>query len=418
MASLYKRRRKFWVSYYLGGQQIQRPLHTDSERIARGKVKQLEYDLSLGDLRQASKLPLVTVLEAYSKHLKGIRTYKSWKTDLGRLRVLFGPICEALIIRPPGSPAAGRQARPMADKYAGRHLQVELLEDLSPELINRFFSARVQEDNWKPKTSNNYRQVLHQVFVFATKHFGFCARDRRYANPATSVDRRREPASDIRFLTMEQIDEQLRVLQEQPVIRTMVAVCIYAGLRREEAIRLTPKDVDLKERLLRVRAKTINGDSWQPKTRRNRVVPISDALLTILQEFAPKAGAVWYFASPCGRRWDPDNFSQDLREINKAHGLVWGSLDYRHTFGSHLAMKGESLYKISALMGNSPEICRKHYAALIPEQMRDTVEFVRPEVQEPKNVVSTEALVAELLRRVQQEKGSPPALPPQLRLAR
>ncbi len=40
-------------------------------------------------------------------------------------------------------------------------------------------------------------------------------------------------------------------------------------------------------------------------------------------------------------------------------------------------MKGESLYKISELMGNSPEICRRHYAALIPEQMRDTVEFDR-----------------------------------------
>ncbi len=40
-------------------------------------------------------------------------------------------------------------------------------------------------------------------------------------------------------------------------------------------------------------------------------------------------------------------------------------------------MKGESLYKISELMGNSPEICRRHYAALIPEQMRGTVEFDR-----------------------------------------
>ena len=34
-----------------------------------------------------------------------------------------------------------------------------------------------------------------------------------------------------------------------------------------------------------------------------------------------------------------------------------------------------SLYKISALMGNSPEICRKHYAALMPQEMRDEVEF-------------------------------------------
>ena len=38
-------------------------------------------------------------------------------------------------------------------------------------------------------------------------------------------------------------------------------------------------------------------------------------------------------------------------------------------------MKGESLYKISVLMGNSPEICRRHYAALILGTMTDTDEF-------------------------------------------
>jgi len=38
-------------------------------------------------------------------------------------------------------------------------------------------------------------------------------------------------------------------------------------------------------------------------------------------------------------------------------------------------MKGESLYKISALMGNSPEICRRHYATLMPEALVQSVEF-------------------------------------------
>ncbi|MEI8196325.1 MAG: hypothetical protein WCI73_10485, partial [Phycisphaerae bacterium] len=241
MASLYKRRKQYWVSYYSGSQHLQKSLHTNNERIARAKVKQLEYDMSLGDLRQVTKLPLVKVLEAYCLHLKGIRTYKSWKNDLSRLRVLFGPLCELLEIRPPGSANAKHQGRPMADRYAGRHLQAELLEDLVPELINRFFSARVQEDGWLPKTSNNYRQVLHQLFVFATKNFGFCPRDRRYPNPAISVDRRKEPAPEIRFLSLEQIDEQLRALESKPVLRVMVAVCIYAGLRREEMTWLTPE---------------------------------------------------------------------------------------------------------------------------------------------------------------------------------
>ena len=55
--------------------------------------------------------------------------------------------------------------------------------------------------------------------------------------------------------------------------------------------------------------------------------------------------------------------------------MQWTCLNFRHTFGSQLAMKGESLYKISVLMGNSPEICRKHYAALIPEELAGSVEF-------------------------------------------
>ncbi len=46
-------------------------------------------------------------------------------------------------------------------------------------------------------------------------------------------------------------------------------------------------------------------------------------------------------------------------------------------------MKGESLYKISTLMGNSPEICRRHYAALIPESMIESVEFPAPTKEPP-----------------------------------
>jgi integrase len=74
---------------------------------------------------------------------------------------------------------------------------------------------------------------------------------------------------------------------------------------------------------------------------------------------------------------DPDNVSQDLRTANEEFRVPCGCLDFRHTFGSQLAMKGESLYKIATLLGNSPEICRRHYAALSPETMTGAVEFRR-----------------------------------------
>lgn len=88
----------------------------------------------------------------------------------------------------------------------------------------------------------------------------------------------------------------------------------------------------------------------------------------------------WYCPSPEAKRYDPDNFSRDLAAANTKAGLQWACLDYRHTFGSQLAIKGESLYKISTMMGNSPEICRRHYAAIIPEQVLDTVEFMKIDI--------------------------------------
>jgi hypothetical protein len=65
--------------------------------------------------------------------------------------------------------------------------------------------------------------------------------------------------------------------------------------------------------------------------------------------------------------------------LPKCHAFfALGCLGFRHSFGTELAMKGESLYKVSGLMGNSPEICRKHYAALIPKSLSTSVELLQP----------------------------------------
>lgn len=75
---------------------------------------------------------------------------------------------------------------------------------------------------------------------------------------------------------------------------------------------------------------------------------------------------------------DPDNSSADLRNANAAASLKWGCLDRRHTFGSQLAQAGVSLYKISQLMGNSPDTCRRHYAMLTHRSMADDIQFPLP----------------------------------------
>lgn len=410
MASIYKRGNFYWISYWVNNQQSQKSLHTKNERVAHDKLKRLEYELAIGDLQQSSRLPIRTVLQKFCEHLRATRTFKSYKNDFSRLRIFFGPICEPLELGLPGGATKTDTPKKPADRFADVHVKVALLEDVSPAMINQFIAARISENSWSPKTANSTRQILHRLFAYATKHYAFRARDRRYPNPADGVERQRETAPEIRFLALEQVEQQLAALQPNPLMHALVATYIYAGLRREEALWLTHEDINLDRRLIHVRAKTIEGEFWQPKTKRNRVVPISSALFEILRAYEPRLDSTWFFPSPAGMRWHPDNFSQDLRVANQASGLSWSCLDFRHTFGSHLAQKGESLYKIATLMGNSPDICRRHYAALVPETMHDSVEFASSQ-QGDQRQDDTRTLLEQILQEVKGESGSPGGKP-------
>ena len=60
---------------------------------------------------------------------------------------------------------------------------------------------------------------------------------------------------------------------------------------------------------------------------------------TYLERYTPASSAGhWYFPSPKGQRWDPDNFGGALRDTNRAANLPWSCLDFRDTFRSQLAM--------------------------------------------------------------------------------
>jgi len=391
MASLRKRNNVYQVQYYIAGKPKRVSLRTSSLQIAKEKVRQLETRLAQGDHNPLpTRTPIAEVLQQYVEHIRTIKTPKSAQPDLYYLREAFGEICDALTTTS-RFPARGVRKRPRKGKI-DRTCKPPAIEAACFELITTgqiasFIEHKVRVQGLKPKTANHYRSIIRRVFNWATDRG--LIRIPSGINPASKVQPWKESAPEIRFLTLAQIDEQLHALTFKPQLKTMVAVLIYAGLRREELMWLTLDDVNLSRRhgghgMIRVLAKTIDGRFWQPKTKRNRAVPISRALRAMLEQYTPRATSQpavdnqfrgWYFPSPDGNWWDPDNFSADLRSANEECGLVWSSLDFRHTFGSHLAQNGVSLYKISTLMGNSPEICRRHYAALIPDLLTNEVEF-------------------------------------------
>jgi integrase len=120
-------------------------------------------------------------------------------------------------------------------------------------------------------------------------------------NPVAKVERYRVPAPQIEFLTAEDIDQQLRVVASDLHLGTMVATLIFAGLRRAELLWLRCTDIDFgagTHGQIRVQAKSVGGEFWQPKTKMNRVIPISATLKRFLVDHGgtDKSNA-WLF--PC-----------------------------------------------------------------------------------------------------------------------
>ena len=415
MASIYKRGKKWWVHYIVNGQHVQKPLNTKSERVALEVKKKLEAMGFLDQLEEESNINFDSFLQDFCEHLRSTRPKKSATNDLSNLRSIFGPCCPALVTKHRTSKKFKKENTdaPMICVGNSTIITIKKLEQLSSEMINNHLRNRMQIDKISPKTVNRNREALSAMFNFAIEHYGYRCPDSRYKHPIEGVKRQKDRAPEITWLTKELIKEQLENLKYHHRMKAIVAVYIYAGLRREEALWLTPADVDLKTRMIKVRAKTIGQESWQPKTKINRAVPISKALYEILSEYEFPKSSLWYFPTTNGGRWDCDNFSRDLRIINRAAGLTWSCLDYRHTFGSQLAQNNISLYKISKLMGNSPEICRRHYAALVPELMQEVVEFDResstPSNNEPVDSNQMNEVLQEMLeikKMLNQQNGN------------
>ena len=381
MASLIKRKKSYYVQWYTTGKKInRRSLDTTSLQVAKEKLRQFESAQFRGDATPLpTKTPLDKIINEYVRYMETTKTAKSAQTDVYYLRAMFGDDAESLkITARVRSPRAKKRPEIKQDKrFKSKVIEARYIEDITTPQISEFIASHVRSRGLAAKTANRHREILHRLFSWAMRERGVKMPGR--INPAAEVERYREKASEIRFLTLPQIDQQLKVLEDTPQMRVMVAMLIYAGLRREELLWLRHDDINFKSGpygMFRIRAKTVNGQFWQPKTKKNRAVPISSALRAILDEYAPRPNkGRWYFISPKGMHYDPDNFSSDLKKLQDKAKIKWTCLDFRHTFGSQLAQKGESLYKISCLMGNSPEICRRHYAALIPESLTDCVEF-------------------------------------------
>jgi len=184
----------------------------------------------------------------------------------------------------------------------------------------------------------------------------------------------RAPAPPFDFLTF---DEGPRLVEGSDGIwRTMILVALRTGLRRGELLALRWQDVDLVAGRLMVRQAVCGKKIDTPKNGRSREVPLSDEAIRALKAHRHLRGE-FVFCDPAGKFFTRDACKWPLWAACKRAGLRligWHTL--RHTFASHLVMRGAPLKAVQELLGHSDITMTMRYAHLSADARRDAVQLL------------------------------------------
>lgn len=148
-------------------------------------------------------------------------------------------------------------------------------------------------------------------------------------------------------LNGEEVEKLMNAI-DGPLIFTIAATILYAGLRVSEIISLTVEDVSLTERTIHIR---------MGKGKKERVVPINKYLHQILSEYEKMAvpGRTRYFATERSGHVTQQYVNKYLGKYSKLAGIqkTVSAHVLRHTFASMLARNGAPLPAIQSMMGHS-----------------------------------------------------------------
>jgi integrase len=143
-------------------------------------------------------------------------------------------------------------------------------------------------------------------------------------------------------------------------LRYIIPMLILSGARRNEVLRARWDEVDLDRRQWRIS---------KSKSGKHRYVPLSAALVALLQSIPRQPGNPWIFPNPktgkpfCNvfNAWNTARRRAGLGDV-RMH-------DLRHSFASFLVNGGRSLYEVQKILGHTHIKTTQRYAHLSQETL-------------------------------------------------
>lgn len=245
------------------------------------------------------------------------------------------------------------------------------------------FKARKLDKGILPKTINNHLAILSKLLSLAVEWNELGA--------VPKIVWMRLPKPEFDFLNFEEAERL--VAATEPEWRAMVITALHTGLRLGELVALQWDCVDFVGGRLLVRRNGYRGKLGSPKSGRNREVPLSQTVLVALKEHRHLRGP-FVFCTPDGKILNAYNRCQYAiaRQCRRAGLRPVGWHTLRHTFASHLVMKGIPLKAVQELLGHATIEMTMRYSHLSPEVTRDAVKVLDAGVQHTSNMGGKSAL--------------------------
>jgi integrase len=243
------------------------------------------------------------------------------------------------------------------------------VEQISAHDIERYKALQIQQ-GFSNKTIMNRLTVLNKCLVTAYEWL-----ELQGAPPKIKWPKWLAPEID--YLSPEECEVLLS--HANGVIQEMALMALRTGMRQGELRGLQWSSVNWLTRSVAVRH---SRDDYQkllvsPKSNRARHIPLDIDVYTMLYQRKKDTGYVFLAAD--GRPFTNDRASAAMRRLCKKASLRkigWHTL--RHTFASHLAMRGVPLPAIKELMGHATITTTMRYAHVAPSTLRAAIEMLNP----------------------------------------
>ena len=249
------------------------------------------------------------------------------------------------------------------------------LSEITPVMITK--QKVIWLEHLAPSTVNQLLSLLSRIYIaVGPKFLGLY----NGINPVSMVKRLNFDDTRLRFLTKQESLHLMATLREINLQTYRVcAFCLYAGLRKMEAVTIRGANIDLDNNILIIKTK-------DKKQGRMASLPIMPKLRSIIEDiYAEK-----YYAP--NERLFPVNkfnykaFSKAINICKLNDNIDWDDPDLqgdrfkvvlhtlRHSFASHLVGDGVPLETVRRLMRHSSIATTEIYAKVNDQQLREAIE--------------------------------------------